>query len=323
MARSRNIKPSFFLNEQLADNEPLGRLLFAGLWTIADFRGNLEWRPRRIKVQILPHDDCDILALAINLDKSGLIRFYTDGDLMYVNIKGFEQHQNPHKNERDKGSSIPGYSEEMRQAIDLKGLTINPDKSRSIRNSSHSAPADSLNLIPDSGSPQEHISSAGEIFEYWQKIMNHPQSKFTKDRKAKVEARLKEGYTKEQIIQAIDGCASSEHHMGKNDQGTVYDDLTLICRNGSKLEWFMNNIGKVTHETDQQQRLSVEQALRDEGDESWAETRGGSTEDDYFSGKQAFQPDVQTMGHGIQSQVAGSGGSGSGQEGLVIDVEPN
>ena len=29
--------------------------------------------------------------------------------------------------------------------------------------------------------------------------------------------------------------------MGKNGTGTIYDDLTLICRNGEKLEGFINN----------------------------------------------------------------------------------
>ena len=36
MARARNIKPGFFTNDVLADCDPLARLLFAGLWTVAD-----------------------------------------------------------------------------------------------------------------------------------------------------------------------------------------------------------------------------------------------------------------------------------------------
>ena len=38
MARARNIKPAFFDNDELAENEPLGRLLFIGLWTLADYQ---------------------------------------------------------------------------------------------------------------------------------------------------------------------------------------------------------------------------------------------------------------------------------------------
>ena len=153
MARSRNIKPSFFDNDKLAENDPLARILFIGLWTLADYRGNLEWRTKRIKAKILPYDDCDIEKLAINLDKSRFIRFYSDGDILYCNVVNFSSHQNPHKNERDKGTNIPDYSEDMRQVVDLEGLTINRDKSRSIRNDSASDRADSLFLIPDSLNP--------------------------------------------------------------------------------------------------------------------------------------------------------------------------
>ena len=39
MSRSRNIKPGFFKNEHLAECQPLARLLFIGLWTLADREG--------------------------------------------------------------------------------------------------------------------------------------------------------------------------------------------------------------------------------------------------------------------------------------------
>ena len=48
MARARNIKPGFFANENLAECDPLARLLFAGLWCLADREGRLEDRPKRI-----------------------------------------------------------------------------------------------------------------------------------------------------------------------------------------------------------------------------------------------------------------------------------
>ena len=48
MARSRNIKPSIMANEELAELEPLSRLLFIYLWMLADKAGRLEDRPKRI-----------------------------------------------------------------------------------------------------------------------------------------------------------------------------------------------------------------------------------------------------------------------------------
>lgn len=151
MPRARNIKYSFFMDDKLAEeNDPLGRILYIGLWTIADCNGNLEWRSKKVKAEILPYDNCDIEKLAINLDKSGFIRFYSDGDILYCHIPSFAEEQNPHKNERDAGSKVPLYSEDMRQAVDFKGLTINLDKSGLKRNLHRTDPADSCFLIPDS-----------------------------------------------------------------------------------------------------------------------------------------------------------------------------
>lgn len=151
MARARNIKPAFFVNDDLAENNcALGRILFIGLWTIADYKGDLEWRAGRIKTQLLPYDDCDIKKLAINLDKSGFVRFYSDGEKIYLNITNFVKHQNPHKNERDSGSDIPCFNDDHRQLIDLSTLTINRDKSGLSLNKAGSAPADSLIPITDS-----------------------------------------------------------------------------------------------------------------------------------------------------------------------------
>jgi hypothetical protein len=150
MARARNIKPAFFSNDLLAEIDPVGRLLFIGLWTIADFKGDIEWREKRIKAQVLPYDNCDVKDIAINLDKLGFIRFYSDNELTYINIVNFSKHQNPHKNEREKGSEIPAYTELMRQAIDLKGLMINRDKSGLVQDENGTTPADSLILNPES-----------------------------------------------------------------------------------------------------------------------------------------------------------------------------
>jgi len=150
MARARNIKPSFFSDDELGELEPLARLLFIGMWTLADYKGEFEYRAKRVKVQILPFDDCDIDSLAISLDKSGFIRFYSDGEKAYCSVRNFGRHQNPHKNERDKGSEIPKYTESMRQLIDIETLTINRDKNGTARDKNETDPADSLFLIPDS-----------------------------------------------------------------------------------------------------------------------------------------------------------------------------
>lgn len=105
MARARTIKPSFFKNDDLVEIDPLGRLLFIGLWTIADREGRLEDRPKKIKMEILPADSCDVDAFLAALQDAGFITRYEVDGKRYIQINNFSKHQNPHP--RETGSEIP------------------------------------------------------------------------------------------------------------------------------------------------------------------------------------------------------------------------
>lgn len=94
--RSRNLKPGFFKNELLIEIEPLGRILFTGLWCLADREGRLEDRPQRIKFEILPGDQCDIEVLLSALQVKGFILRYAVNEYKYIQILNFLKHQNPH-----------------------------------------------------------------------------------------------------------------------------------------------------------------------------------------------------------------------------------
>jgi hypothetical protein len=135
MARARNIKPGFFTNDVLADCAPLARLLFAGLWTIADRAGRLEDRPKRIKASVLPYDDCSIEKLLNELHNHGFILRYEAEGQKLIQILAFDKHQNPHKNEAP--SELP--SPEQHSASTVQA----PEQHSTNR-------ADSLNPITDS-----------------------------------------------------------------------------------------------------------------------------------------------------------------------------
>ena len=115
MGRTRSIRPGFFLNEKLAEVSPLGRLLFAGLWTIADRRGRLEDRPRRIKAELLPYDDCDVDNLLNELSTGGFIHRYIVNGERYIEIVNFEKHQHIPGSEAE--SAIPSSSDAGAQII--------------------------------------------------------------------------------------------------------------------------------------------------------------------------------------------------------------
>jgi len=80
-----------------------------------------------------------------------------------------------------------------------------------------------------------------EVFEHWQKTLNHPLAKFTAERRRAVQGALKAKYTVAQLKDAIDGCRLTPHNMGQNDTGEKWDDLELIVRNGKQIERFIRN----------------------------------------------------------------------------------
>ena len=105
--RSRNIKPSFFINEQLSEISFPGRILFIGLWCLADRRGVLKSRHRRIKAEIFPYDDVDVGFELSELAKHDLICLYEDDEgVELIQVTNFQKHQKPHPKESENGFPV-------------------------------------------------------------------------------------------------------------------------------------------------------------------------------------------------------------------------
>lgn len=107
--RSRNIKPGFFKNEELAECSPFSRLLFVGLWCMADREGRLEKRPLRIKAEIFPYDSLDINGELTVLERKGFVKTYVVEGKEYLQVVNFKIHQSPHHTEAK--SKLPDISE--------------------------------------------------------------------------------------------------------------------------------------------------------------------------------------------------------------------
>jgi hypothetical protein len=105
MARIRTIKPQFFMNEEIASMPHVSRLLFIGLWCLADREGRLDDRPVRIKAQILPYEDHDIDSTLNNLQEKGFIIRYSVKSEKFIQINNFSKHQ--HCNIKESESTIP------------------------------------------------------------------------------------------------------------------------------------------------------------------------------------------------------------------------
>ena len=127
MPRARLLKPGFFTNDDLVELNFATRLLFAGLWTIADRRGRLEDRPRRIKIELFPADDVDVDAMLQALTGHGFIHRYTVGSQMLIHVRSFPKHQTPHH--REPESTLPACDCEQadtEQALDQPEASTGP-----------------------------------------------------------------------------------------------------------------------------------------------------------------------------------------------------
>lgn len=94
----------------------------------------------------------------------------------------------------------------------------------------------------DSKEVERNLSAeAREIFNYWQQITKHPRSRLDERRNKVIIARLKDGYSKDDLKLAVFGCAHSKFHQGENDRHQVFDSIELICRNADKVDQFMKH----------------------------------------------------------------------------------
>jgi hypothetical protein len=118
MARQRLLKPEFFHDEVLASCAPHARLLFEGLWVLADREGRLREQPAVIHGAIFPYEpDLKVGSMLDDLhSRNFLIRYEVEGR-RYIQVRNFLKHQKPHIKEAqsvipppEKGREITGPS---------------------------------------------------------------------------------------------------------------------------------------------------------------------------------------------------------------------
>jgi len=119
-----------------------------------------------------------------------------------------------------------------------KALLVSmPNKAKTLK------PADPEMFKPPP--PPKPPPGGREVYLHWVNATGRSAvtSRFTPGRSKVVKARMAEGYTVAELCRAIDGCAASPWHQGDNPEQKRWDDLTLICRNGEKVEAFIELAG--------------------------------------------------------------------------------
>jgi len=84
--------------------------------------------------------------------------------------------------------------------------------------------------------PQEQTVT---VFEFWKKVMNKNNNVRLDTVRARNIGAAIYDYGVEGCYKAIEGCALSDFHMGRNATNTKYNDIELILRDATKIERFI------------------------------------------------------------------------------------
>lgn len=135
MARIRTVKPEFFRHEGLQDLERANpgknvMLVFIGLWGHCDKGGKFEWRPRQLKLDILPFLDFDMESTLELLHSAGFLDRYDVDGKAYGRIPSFKDHQRIGGKEAQEPDRFPDSSQGNIREAPEKHLPAQEGKGR-------------------------------------------------------------------------------------------------------------------------------------------------------------------------------------------------
>ena len=193
LVRQRTLSPRFFTDEDLVELPPSTRLLFAGLWCLADRDGRLEDRPRRIRVE-LQLGDVDVDEAINQLSACGKVRRYEVAGVRYLVVRGFPKHQHPHPNEVK--SVIPAPAVESND----KQLHATASNEMVLPTQAYTSGSSSTSVKSPNGD-----SVARRVFVVWQETTNHPQARLLPSRFKLVAARMRDSLDERDLTDCARG----------------------------------------------------------------------------------------------------------------------
>lgn len=233
----RLLKPGVRDSDAIESLSPLCEVLFYRLLVTVDDFGRYDARPAMIKSQCFPIKDAVTASvcteLLAELSRAGLVCIYE------VNGKPYMQML--------KWDNVPRAKESKFPPIDHACKHLYADASQPKANVTLTVTDTVTDTETEDRKPKPEISAAqsarreqvAAVFDHWRFTMSHMKSVLDDKRRKLIEARMKDGYSTDDLRNAITGCSLSPYHMGQNEQGTRYDGLDLILRDGSKVDKFI------------------------------------------------------------------------------------
>jgi len=112
---------------------------------------------------------------------------------------------------KDVGLAVPGYSIYMGRSKPHRRTPPKPNEERVI-----------------TGLVKDNVNAVIAHYKTY-----HPRARPGTKEKELIAARFRDGYSVDDLTQAIDGCHKSAFHCGDNDRGAKYQSLSLIVRDSA------------------------------------------------------------------------------------------
>ncbi len=209
------------------------RLLFIATWNFADDEGGLERSAKQLKAQAFPYDQIDCEPLLQELLKAGVLVEYEAEGKKYLHIKGFGTHQKIEKKARPRHPvyrDSPTTHRGVGECSPSSAVSSLESKGRDHKKDTSASP------------PATERESDGKTKEIVERVFAHWQTEFGKHKavldgkRRKIISQALKGYDEATLCAAISGYKFSPFHMGKNENGTVYNDIGLILRNAGQID---------------------------------------------------------------------------------------
>ncbi len=239
MGRIRTIKPEWLDDESLGMCSDSARLLSVGLILLADDYGNGRAHPLYLASRVWGYSDdsnesLERLAASLReIRRIGFIALYEENNQQYFHIVNWEKHQRIDNAGKPK---VPPFDEGKTVPLE-SARGISPRVSASSRNfaagregkgkEEEKEYTSGIEPKQSQAKPAQSAASADvvSVFEHWVKTFpssGGPPLKLTKARRTKVQARLAEGWSVEDLKHAIAGAKGGWHEAnGHTDLATL------------------------------------------------------------------------------------------------------
>lgn len=195
--RIRQIKPEFWKDDKVGQLTAHQKLLFIGLWMLADGEGRLYNRPVIIKAELFAYDD----KLTLKQVESDLVRLHDLGLILLYQVEGkqcivinnFHKHQKLSGNENKKPyfSTIPAQVTNSSDLVATDSYVVTFSSTESVN------PLIRKSVNPSLRESEEAIS---QFSEFW---ASYPKREAKQQAEATYSKHVKAGVSHESIMHAL------------------------------------------------------------------------------------------------------------------------